>query len=351
MNTPVKQVNEADVLKNTIKVLENHGLTAKIDREQATLGRTRADALVRIGYGKQRDTLYAVEIKRWLTPANLGPIVTRMREFGPAALLVTDHVTPQVAEKLKELKVPFADTAGNAYLPGPNFLIWATGRRPQKILKPPRPGRAWQPTGLKVVFALLCHPEWIDLGYRDLAARAGVANGTVGWVMRDLREMGYLTVVKRTRRLAATKRFLDDWTNGYARMLGPTLLMGRYRIPTLDGWQQWHPEKDGAVWGGEPAAALLTEYLRPGLLTIYTKQIPARLILEQKMTVAPNHLVTEGIVEFRNKFWDFEVATDKPNLAPPVLIYADLLATGDARCIETAQRIYDGHLAQFFADR
>jgi hypothetical protein len=30
-----------------------------------------------------------------------------------------------------------------------------------------------------------------------------------------------------------------------------------------------------------------------------------------------------------------------------VLIYADLLATSDARCIETAQMLYDRYLARF----
>jgi hypothetical protein len=35
-------------------------------------------------------------------------------------------------------------------------------------------------------------------------------------------------------------------------------------------------------------------------------------------------------------------------LVPPVLIYADLLAAGDARCIEAAERIYKVHLARLF---
>ena len=349
MTPPNKPIEENIVLRNTLKVLNNEGLNTNVDREPPTLGRAQTDVLVRIGYGKGKETLYAVEIKRGLTPTNIGPVVTQLRALGPAALLVTDYVTPQIGEKLKDLDVPFADTAGNAYLRGPNFLIWTIGRRPQTVIKPPRPGRAWQPTGLKVVFALLCHPEWIELGYRDLAARAGVANGTVGWVMRDLRELGFLTVVRKTRRLAATKRLLDEWALGYARMLRPTLLLGRYQAPTFDGWQQWPVEREGGIWGGEPAGALLTDYLRPGTLTIYADQVIGKIVLEQKLTDTPNHLVTERIIEFRKKFWNFEVDTDKPHIAPPVLIYADLLATGDARCIETAQRVFDGHLARFIA--
>jgi Transcriptional regulator, AbiEi antitoxin, Type IV TA system len=32
---------------------------------------------------------------------------------------------------------------------------------------------------------------------------------------------------------------------------------------------------------------------------------------------------------------------------PPVLVYADLLATGDGRCMETAQMVYDRTLLDF----
>lgn len=349
MNLPANTlVGETEILKDTLKCLENQGLIAILDREQPTLGRTRADALVRIGYGKQGDTLYAVEVKRWLTPANLGPVVTRLRDLGTAAMLVTDYATPQVAEKLKELDVPFADTAGNAYLRGPNFLVWLTGRRPHTTHKPPRAGRAWQPTGVKLIFALLCKPDWIALGYRDLAARTGVANGTVGWVMRDLVEQGFLVKTRRRtipRRLHNRRKLLDRWVEVYTGTFRQTTLLKRYRADTPDWWKNFDTVRHDVLLGGEPAAALLTEYLKPGTVTIYTKPANFRFILEHKLREMP-----DGDVEVRQRFWPFDHEWGHPNLVPPVLIYADLLATGDARCIETAQRVYDGHLARLFAE-
>ena len=349
MNPPAKTAaDEAKVLKNTLKVLQNHGLIAKIDREQPRLGRARADALVRLGYGKQGETLYAVEIKRWVTPTNLGQVATRLRELGPAALLITDYVTPQVAEKLKELDIPFADTAGNAYLRGPNFLVWLTGRRTLTTHKPPRAGRAWQPTGVKLIFALLCNPDWVALGYRELAARAGVANGTVGWVMRELAEQGFLVKTRRRtipRRLHNRRKLFDRWVEVYTGTFRQTTLLKRYRADTPDWWKNFDTVRHDALLGGEPAAALLTEYLKPGTVTIYAKPENFRFILEYKLREA-----TDGDVEVRQRFWPFGHKWEHPNLVPPVLIYADLLATGDARCIETAQRVYDGHLARLFAE-
>jgi hypothetical protein len=47
----------------------------------------------------------------------------------------------------------------------------------------------------------------------------------------------------------------------------------------------------------------------------------------------------------REKFWRFE-APEYPDLVPPLLIYADLLATADDRNIETARKLYDERLAE-----
>ena len=349
MNLPIDTVDgEAVIIKDAIKALENHGLTATLARGQPALGRTRADALVRVGYGNQGDTLYAVEVKRWLTPTNLGAIANQLRDLGPAALLVTDYVTPQVAEKLKELGIPFADTAGNAYLRGPNFLVWLTGRRQHTIHRQQRAGRAWQPTGVKLIFALLCNPDWIALGYRDLAARAGVANGTVGWVMRELVEQGFLVKARRRaipRRLHNRRKLLDRWVEVYTGTFRQTTLLKRYRADVPDWWKNLDTVRHDLLLGGEPAAALLTEYLKPGTVTVYTKPGNFRFILEYKLHEAP-----DGNVEVRQRFWPFGYQWEHPTLVPPVLIYADLLATGDARCMETAQRVYDGHLARPFAE-
>jgi hypothetical protein len=45
-------------------------------------------------------------------------------------------------------------------------------------------------------------------------------------------------------------------------------------------------------------------------------------------------------------FWNFEYPWTHPVLVPSILIYADLLATGDARNIETARLIYEKEIAR-----
>lgn len=53
-----------------------------------------------------------------------------------------------------------------------------------------------------------------------------------------------------------------------------------------------------------------------------------------------------GNLEVLQKFWDFEFSqVDKQvALVPPLLIYADLIATADVRNIETAQIIRERFL-------
>jgi hypothetical protein len=244
----------------------------------------------------------------------------------------------------------FVDAAGNAHIHQPAALIRVTGRKPVLKVAAPQLGRAFQPTGLQVVFALLCHPEWASLPYRDLAAHAGVAHGTVGWVMPDLQAQGFVSDVvgkRGTRRLHNTQRLLTLWTDAYARHLRPRTLLGRYYVPKLTGWEGWPLAGQGAdwvQWGGEPAGALMTQYLRPGELTLYADKLPGLLAARQRFYRAPEPGHVE-VVEVRKRFWNFP-EDQTQTCVPSVLVYADLMATGEARCMETGKMIYEQQLAQ-----
>ncbi|MCZ7564347.1 MAG: type IV toxin-antitoxin system AbiEi family antitoxin [Burkholderiales bacterium] len=302
---------------------------------------------MRLAHGKD-EALYAVELKRAVRPGTLGGVLHELGRLGKRALLVTDYVTPQVAEALRARRVQFIDTAGNAYLEHPGLLVWVKGQKPAARLSAPRLGRAFQPTGLQVLFTLLCDPEAINRPYRELAAMAGVAHGTVGWVIPDLQRQGFVAELKRRRRgrrLYQRKRLLAQWVDAYARLLRPRTLIGRYYVPTLEGWRDWPLAQHEALWGGEPAAALLTEYLRPGELTIYAAKLPGLLAAQKRFQKGPAP-GQAAAVDVRRRFWNFPGDPDHPDLTPPVLVYADLLATGDARCMETAQLVYDAHVAR-----
>jgi len=342
---------EPPLLEAALDAARAHGLKIRVVERQAKVGRVQADALVRVQHGRQ-EALYAAHVHPGLRLATLGVALHRLQRLGRQALLVTDYVAPALAADLKARRVAFLDAAGNAYLDQPPLLVWVKGEKPAAKPVPTHVGRAFQPTGLQVLFALLCNPNAVDKPYRELAAMAGVAHGTVGWVIPDLQRLGYVRDLKgkgATRRLIDGERLLSQWVDAYVRTLAPRTLIGRFHVAALQGWRNWPLARFDAQWGGEPAAAILTDYLRPGALTIYAEKLPAALAAKHKFLAepAPGHT---ALVDLRRRFWNFPGDPRHPEAVPPLLVYADLLATGDARCIDTAKLIHGQYLARLIAD-
>lgn len=338
---------EIRTLQKALEVFEKTTkITAELkDLEVALDTAGRADAVIRIMW-QDLEWHFAVEVKATLTPATLGAAVHQLKKFPEKAILVTKYVTPQLAERLKEMDIPFIDTAGNAYFNEPPLFIFIKGNKPALPGPTERPARAFQPTGLQVLFALLCNPGLEDAPFREINRQAKVALGTVGWVMRDLTEMGYLiTMGKRGRRLIRKDDLLTRWAAAYPEQLRRKLVVGHYETTDVDWWRRATLENLQAFWGGEVAAALLTKYLKPQTVTIYTKQPVGKLLLKHK--IKKNH---EGNTEILKAFWDFEFKWPHRELVHPVLIYADLLATGDPRNIETAQIIYERELTRLIRE-
>jgi hypothetical protein len=339
-------MNETNLIIDALAVLTPLGFKATLQK-----GNLRANA--------REVNAFA----RTVTPATLGAILAQTKaqalEHGKPVVLVTDYVTPPVADRLREAGQQFLDIAGNAYLEAPGWLIYVVGRKAVQTGAPAHAARGGTPAGLKVLFALLCEPALIDLPQREIAKQANVALGAIPGILNDLRDQGHVLVMPGIRRLNANKRLLDEWAMAYARTMRPKTLVAAYNAPTVADWKTWVMEQEGTWWGGEPAAAIITDYLRPGVLTIYTEKLPAKFIHEHRLTKVPNDNRgrLEAMVEVRKPFWGtalqqhYEIMTGPAVTVPPVLVYADLLATGDARCIETAEVLYDKHIAPILTPR
>lgn len=121
-------------------------------------------------------------------------------------VLVTSHVTPDIADRWRRLRIQFLDAAGNAHLRARDLFVLITGRRPSaelraQYLPPVRTGGT--PAALRVMFVLLCDAGLVRGAYRDIAEAAGVALGGVGPIMENLAERGLIvhTRKKSDRRL------------------------------------------------------------------------------------------------------------------------------------------------------
>ncbi|MBI3578105.1 MAG: hypothetical protein HY089_01675, partial [Ignavibacteriales bacterium] len=332
---------EKDLLKKALAVLEETtGITAHVlEWEPGTLD-GQLDATVEFKKDKVKAE-FTVEIKRTLHEAALAHLILKMQNVNHP-MIVAYYITPPMAERLKKRNMAFIDTTGNAYLNLPGLFVYITGRKPPRIEKEAEKIKAFRPTGLKVIFALLCMPEMVQAPYREIAKAANVALGTVDFVLNDLKRLNYL--VERgdlARKLVNIRALLDIWVTAYGQQLRPKIYIGRFRGPNADWWKKLDWIRTNAYLGGEPAADKLTQYLKAEKVTLYVRGETEDFLFKNRL-----HKDLNGDVEIFEVFWDFDYTWQYPNLVPPLLIYAELLAAGNDRNIETGKIIYEKYLAQ-----
>jgi len=196
------------------------GLAGTIVQDVAEQG-GRHNAVVRIGTENDAQ-LFAAEIKpvdRFQTPAL---VKAQLAHSGHAPLLIAPYITRETAEHCRAIQLPFLDTAGNAFLSGRGLYVYVVGQRRPAALKRDR-FRAMNPAGLQITFALLCRPALVHATVREIARTASTSLGTVGPVMRDLEERGFVRVEPHRRTLVDPKRLLEEWVTHYPISLRPKL--------------------------------------------------------------------------------------------------------------------------------
>jgi len=318
-------------------------------------GNQEIDAEITIeGYKKAR---YTAEVKRWTPQANFGALVNRIKQLPGKGMLVADYVNPVMGDRLKENGIQYIDTLGNAYIDEkPLYIFIKTTKRQANIeknltAKMQTQGRAFHATGLKVLFLFLTNEAMLNAPYREIANKAGVALGTIGWVINDLKQGGYLIeVVPKNRRLKRKKYLLDRWVEGYLEKLRPKLAVGAYRAENPRWWKKVGKNitNYGAKWGGEVAAQEMAGHLKPQDITVYLEAGDGtQLFKENQFRKDAN-----GDIHVYRAFWHTEKKHEEnfPYLVNPLLTYADLVGTGDVRNLEAAEKLLGEGLAEYIRE-
>lgn len=338
---------EDQTLAKALEALHNAtGIDTEVTAREILLNNgLRGDATVILKPEGQPHYFFVAEIKRVDRFAHLANIKYQLGEHADEMLLVAPRITEEMADKCKELDLQFIDTTGNAYLKRPGLFVFIKGQRPNETFKLDRPEgkRAVTPTNLRVVFALLCKPELLNATYRDIKDAAEVALGTIGWVFFDLDERGYTVGDKNKRVLLERQKLIQEWVTNYPIKLRPKLNVKKFRAPDADWWKTLDIKQYGAQWGAEVAAAKLTGYLRPQTCTIYfhgkeKQKNVTKMVVENKLKAD-----LFGDIELIDAFWDFK-DEQLTETVPPILIYADLLATLDPRNFDTAKIIHEKYI-------
>jgi hypothetical protein len=248
-------------------------------------------------------------------------------------LLLANRLFPKIKEELRQKEIPYLEASGNIFLNKAGIFLFVDTQKPLDVEKN-KGNRAFTKTGLKVLFYLLQHKEAINLTHRELAENVGVGLGNIPQVIDGLKETGYLLALNNKTNIWENREgLLARWISEYASMLRPKLIKERY---TLKGqWQDISFETDKTTWGGESAADLLTNHLRPEKLLIYTCESRMDLIKNYKL-MPDKH----GEIEVLEMFWK----DNEGKTAPPLLVYTDLMLEGGKRNKETADIIYNEYI-------
>ena len=314
---------DISLLKEVVKALENEG--------------------VNIGYHRYKDTeKYVVQIKEAhfiteicpeISRNNEGIIRQQIRETtlreGLPILLVTPYIPPAIAKTFAKEGINYIDKAGNSYIHQEHLFIFIEGKKRETSIKINK-SRAFGEAGTKLVYELLCHPEHVNLSFRELASLTQLSLGSVGTIIQELTQMGFISKAKE-RVLLEKETLLKRWLIAYSEVLRPKLIMKRMRPLSSSFYKEWSTLDLSAIspqtqWGGEPAGCILTKNITPWQN------------IGKTLGLIPDE---EGRIEVLSHF-----STEEPGkTVSPLLVYADLIISGDSRNIEVAKIIENNELS------
>jgi len=315
-----------------------------IDVQVAPASGSRAipDAILRV-QAKGAEYQFLVELKtsHLSYPTADAVLAYTRREPGIPWVLFAPHVGRPMTAHLKNAGLNFMDLAGNCWITlGTDHVAEVVGR---SIDRAPQE-RALRAPAYQALFALLARPDSISRPIRSLAEAAGVSKSAVAGLLNRLEAEGFVGRSGPKRHLLHRKILIDRWVTGYAEVLRPSLLVGRFdaleRDPSmleerienaLDDRIRW-------TWSGGPAAFRLTKHFRGESLTMlgdWSSDLTRELRLLPSKTGRLSILQPVGPLTFDGAM---------PRTAHPLLVYAELLATPHERSAEAALELRERFL-------
>ena len=285
---------------------------------------------------------FVIETKSTVTKGNKGITLMELknlsRETNLPVILIAKYIPVEIAKEYVAEGINYLDVAGNCSIRKNNLMLLIEGKKMAKAEKVAQT-RAFQESGIKLIFLFLVDPQKTKLTYRNLTELADISLGSVGIIMQELTELNFILKTKQTKKLKNIKELLARWITAYHDTLRPRLLKKQMRFVNPESYQKWkdldmNQSAGLAYWGGEPGAHLLNGYLYPGKFTVYTDRNWQSF---KDIGLVPDE---NGKVEVLNLFWSPEIYDG----IPPVLIYADLMSSGSDRNIETANMILNNEL-------
>jgi hypothetical protein len=242
-------------------------------------------------------------------------------------LWVHNYVSARHGEQLRAQGTYYADAVGNAWFQHPELLVSVQGCPRPKASEPAVVSPALQVQVLRLLFQLVLAPALATYAVPHLAAHTQLPVAAVRRVLRHLTEQG---LWQEDAPLGSSPLRLPNpaqyWAAHYAPVLRRRLNAHCYSPRDPADLARWHQRvlPAACLWSGEAAAHLLLDLpTAPTSLTLYS-QLPRSQVVQQ-LDLVPN---TQGPIEILNAFAPSSYfAPGEARCVPPLLVYADLLAS------------------------
>jgi hypothetical protein len=315
------------------KLLENTGVTITYSDSKR-----ESNSVARI-----KEERFVADVKPEITQGNKGIVLQQLkdasREENLPVLLITKYIPSAIAKSFVEEGINYIDAAGNCNIQQNSILLIVEVKKIERLPKTNQP-RAFQEAGIKLIYCLLVNPDNINKSFRELSELSQISLGSVSTIIQELVDSKFLLKTKNKKVLKNKIDLLKRWVVAYNDVLRPKLFVKRMNFMNKSEYSNWSSLNLSSVsgktlWGGECAAAIMTQNLTPANFTIYTDATWQSAGKSLKLIPDDN-----GKIEILRLFYDAE----EGNTVSPLLIYANLMGSGDSRNIETAEIILNNEL-------
>ncbi len=287
---------------------------------------------------------------------------------GQGNLVIGDYINDDDAQRFRESDINYLDNVGNAYLNVAPLYVLIQGRKPQDNLSINKAAKLFTETGLRVIFALLVREDLLNASYRKIADQAGVSMGTIGWVLRELKNQGFIATRKSRHAWIQRNKLVKLWVEEYPS-LRIKFSVGCYYTQDVNWWKHCHLSQYGGVLGGDVSAIALAMDFHPTKAEVFIDKHRHNdlirdldLIAAKEIERLGSKVAEQGLakIEIMNKFWGEDlaskVASQVDNMADqqnktgqqnkmdqrkvhPLLTYASLMDSWDPKSRELAANL------------
>ena len=331
----LKQLNE--YAGHTLNLTSNGNLF-----ELVTDG-TDNHEVVTTGHGSAAGSRHAIFIQPWAPQKDINALISQMKSMSAAAILFANFINPVMAEKFRRRGIFFVDCAGNLSLKNSQFDFYVKRKKLAHLGAKRVRGRAFNSAGLKLIFAIFNQPELLHATYRDISKKVNIALGSVGPVMEDLYNSGYI-LEDGQRRLVNKKRLFERWVDGYLEKLRPKQILSCYRADSDVWWKTADPGTFDGLWGGDVAIARSTPFMLPETISLYFYAADKHRDFADYYGLQRDD---EGDICIYQTFWSGDQEHDGIS---PMVMYADIVDSINPGSWDVAKTFYGEAVAHLLTD-